>query len=161
MNYYFLKDDFVKLERKILEVINQVKEIGEKIGESCETGADTWHDNFEYEEGMRQMSMVSSHLKQLTDIRNKARVVTPNKSNDRVSIGKTVRVLINGLEESIYHIGSYIILDDPDEPAKQETNKNISYISPIAKLIINHSVGEVREGIIGHQNKKIKILSIE
>ncbi len=157
MYYYFLKEDIVALEKKINEVLEEVKEAGKKIGESCEAGADTWHDNFDYEEGVRQINMVSSHLKQLTNIRNKAKVISPNKSNDKASIGKTIICLVDG-QEIAYTIGSYIILKEPTN--EQSNQKIISYISPIAKLLINRSVGEICEGLIGQNNKKFKILSI-
>jgi len=157
MYYYFLKKDIIALEKKINEVLEETKEAGKKIGESCEVGADTWHDNFDYEEAVRQMSMVSSHLKQLTNIRNKAKVISPNKSNDKVSIGKTAVCLVDG-QEIAYTIGSYIILKD--KANEQSNQKIISYISPIAKLLIHHSVGEICEGLIGKNNKKFKIISI-
>ncbi|MBU1038817.1 GreA/GreB family elongation factor [Patescibacteria group bacterium] len=157
MFYYFLKLDLINLEKKILEILEEIKKIGEKIGESCESGADTWHDNFDYEEGMRQMHMVSSHLKQLTNIRNKSKIITPTKSNDKVSIGKTVVCLIND-EEFSYTISSYMLLEE-NEPA-EKNNKKISYISPMAKLLINHSIDDTYEGVINGKIKKLKIISI-
>lgn len=159
--YYFLKEDLINIEKKILEVLDMVKEDGKKIGESCDGGADTWHDNFDYEEGIRQISMHSGHLKQFTEIRRNARVITPNKSNEKVSIGKTVKYLLDGVE-NVCIIASYMVLASEEQSDSSKGNEimRLSYNTPLAQLLIHHKVNDTYAGVLGEKNVEVKIISI-
>ena len=92
MGFFFLQDDFERLEDKI-EVLNaRFQSIGQEMGASCREGAETYHDNFAFEEGERQQQMLSRRLRELLRIRDRARVVRPAADGERVAIGRWVTV---------------------------------------------------------------------
>jgi len=151
--FYFLKEDFKKLNTEIGIISQKIKEAKKGIGESCKDNADTWHDNFGFEENQRQYTMWSNQLKELSYINANARIITPDFSSDKVGIGRTVT--IQDEESGIiktFKIGSYVVLGSRDR---------ISYESPLAILLINGKVGERKKGIIGRKIKIFKILKIE
>lgn len=48
--FYFLPDDFEDLNDQIEQICERIEELGKEAGESCQQGAETWHDNFAFEE---------------------------------------------------------------------------------------------------------------
>lgn len=151
--YYFLKEDFEDLIEKITGLTNQIRKIGQEMGASCKEGAETFHDNFAFEDGERQQYMLSKRLVELIRIRNNARVISPNKDSARVSIGKTIILKdeYTGKTQSV-RIGSYMVL---------KNGNAISYNSPLARILIGAKVGEIRNGKIGGREKKFSIIKIE
>lgn len=153
---YFLREDFDKLNQKIVEVCKRMEKIGKEIGESCDEGSDTWHDNFAFEEGQRQQTMWSNHIRELIKIRNTATIVDPPRENDRVRIGKTVEfkdLITNEIER--FQIGSFMVFRD------QKKIEAISYNAPLAKIIMGAQIGEIRKGQIAGKQKQFEILKIE
>jgi transcription elongation GreA/GreB family factor len=152
--YYFLPEDFEKLNEKIAEICDKIKEIGKEMGESCREGAETFHDNFAYEDGERQQAQQANRVRQLIGIRNNSRVVTTQsqKDSNSVSIGKTVDLQDETGQKHTYVIGSYLTFTEEEHV--------ISYNSPLARLIIGARVGDVKTGQIGHSKKTFTIMKI-
>jgi len=151
--FYFLREDFDELNSQIKAICEKIKAIAEDIGKSCQEGSETYHDNFALEEGERQQHMWSNRLRELIRVRNNSRVVMPNTTTDRVSIGRMVVLE----DESTGHtrtikIGSYMTW---------KKDGTISYNAPLARLVINARVGEVRDGTIAGEEVKLKIVTIE
>ena len=46
--FYFLPEDFEDLNDQIEQICEKIKELGKEAGESCQEGAETWHDNFAF-----------------------------------------------------------------------------------------------------------------
>lgn len=135
----FLLADYKRLEEEIDKLKTRIREIGKDMGDSCKEGAETFHDNFAYEQGERDQRMWSQKLRELERIKNLIQIVGPVSSN-KATIGK--KVSIENCETGEKHsfvIGSYRTFDAD----------RISYISPLAKLIIGASIGEKRAGEIG------------
>lgn len=152
--YYFLKKDFDGLNAEISKVIEIIKKYGQEMGKSCQEGAETFHDNFAYEDGERQQYMWSSKLRELIRIRNNARVVEP-KGNYRVSLGLTVTVEdIDTGKVRALTIGSYMVLSAND-------GEVISYNAPFARMIIGSKVGDEREATIAGKRRAVRIVKIE
>jgi len=153
--FYFLREDFEGLNAQIDKICEKIKEIGQEMGRSCKEGAETFHDNFAYENGERQQYMWSTRLRELIRIRNNARVVTPEGRSDKVSIGRTVTIRNETADEvQILKIGSYMVF-------KERSQNVISYNAPLARLLIGAEVGERREGNIGGKKKIFQIIKIE
>lgn len=150
--YYFLQEDFQKLNQQIEDICTRIKEIGKDMGESCREGAETFHDNFAYEDGERQQYMLSKRLRELIGIRNNSHIVTSQQSSDTVTIGKTVVVCDQSGNKDSFRIGSFMTFT-PDDSV-------ISYNSPLARLITGAKIGEIRSGKIGHSQKQIRVISI-
>lgn len=151
--YYFLEEDFKDLCLKIEELKKKLEEIGQEMGESCRQSSETWHDNFGFEEAKRQHDMFSGRLSELTDIRNKAKIVSSVLLNNTVTIGKIVVMRDENTGEiETYKIGSYMIF--------KMLHGYMSYSAPLAKIIIGAKTGDTREGEIGGKKRILKIITI-
>lgn len=152
--YYFLKEDFEGLDKQIDQICDEIKRIGKEMGKSCQEGAETFHDNFAFEDGERQQYMWSSRLRELIKIRNNAKVVSPEISSKKVSIGKSATFQDEETSKiQTIRIGSFMIFHDQ--------KNTISYNAPLARLLVGATVNEAREGIVGGKKKSVIILKIE
>ena len=132
--YYFLIEDFQKLSKQIADVNNRIAEIGREMGESCREGAETFHDNFAYEDGERQQYMLSTQLRKLIGIRNSAHIV-PAGPDQVASIGKIVTFRDHTNTDHKHKIGSYLTFNEEGDDFV------ISYNSPLARLIVGGQKG--------------------
>jgi len=152
---YFLIDDYNALCAQIDEVTDRIKAIGQEVGLSCQEGAETFHDNFAYEEGQRQQAMWSKRLKELIDIRNISHLTPPSTKKEKVFIGNVVTCKnISTGEVKTYTIGSFMVL-------KEKDGNTISYASPIGKMLMGAKKSNVRKGEIAGKIISLKILKIE
>lgn len=153
--HYFLREDLDALDRSIDEIDNRIKDILSQAGDSCKGRSDTWHDNFEHEDGRRSSFMWSTRLKELVAIKKNAKIVTPAPTGDEVVIGRTVIIRDEETQEiSTFRVGSYMVLGD------HEDQEVISYAAPLAKIIIGARAGDLREGQIGRGKKRFKIIEV-
>jgi transcription elongation factor GreA len=153
MTYYFLQDDYDDLLARIEDLRGRVKEQYRTCAESAEQSSETWHDNYEHEEGQRQIAMLGQYLQELVEVANTAEIVTPQES-DRVEIGRRVTTEdVDSGETRVYTIGSFMCLSGAE--------KCISYTAPIAEALMEARVGEVREVRVGETIRKVRISNIE
>jgi transcription elongation GreA/GreB family factor len=152
MNFYFLREDIEKLAGQIHEIDARIKAIGQEMGASCEEGAETFHDNFAFEDGERQQQMWSKRLKELVDIYNHSQIFKPSRAAERVAIGRNVTIAdLDSGEEKTIKIGSYMSFNG---------NGTISYNAPLARILLGAEPGEVRKGEIAGRKKKFEIVEI-
>lgn len=153
--YYFLRKDFEALNAEIKKIADKIKEIGKEMGKSCQEGAETFHDNFAYEDGERQQYMWSGRIRELIRIRNQARVILEPQKGDIVSIGRTITVEDEHTGKTcVMKIGSYMVLTE-------EEGEVISYDAPLARMLIGGRVGDMKESVIAGKQKRFRILKIE
>jgi len=153
--YYFLKKDFDALNANIEKLADKIKEIGHEMGKSCQEGAETFHDNFAYEDGERQQYMWSTRLRELVRIRNQARVLLEPPKGDTATIGRTVTVEDENTGETlVMKIGSYMVLAN-------EEGEVISYNAPLARMLVGGRVGDTRKSVVAGKKKSFRILKIE
>lgn len=137
--YKFLTTDYHRLEEEIGKLKTRIKAIGKDMGDSCKEGAETFHDNFAYEQGERDQRMWSQKLREFERLKNHIQIVQPSNSLV-VSIGKRIKIQDGESKEvQMWTIGSYLTFDDGC----------ISYAAPLAKLLIGARAGEMRTGNIG------------
>lgn len=155
MSYLFLLDDLDALDKKINENKKRLSEALKRIGDSCDEGGDTWHDNFAFEQAQRDAEIWSHRIRDLNSIRREAAVVYADDfEKGFATIGKLITIVdIETGEEKKFRIGSYMVVD--------ESKESISYVTPLANLIMNAREGEIKEGKIGGKKRKFKILKIE
>jgi len=152
--FFFLQEDYDALQKAIGGVEKMIGGILKDMGAGMQDGADTWHDNFDYDEGQRQSAMYSDRIRGLIQIKNNAQVITPKPFNGRVLIGRVVTIQdMDNQEIRKFQIGSFLILGEHREA--------ISYMSPLAKILLGGRMGEIKTGVIGKTNKKFKIINIE
>jgi len=152
--FLFLLQDYEALERAIKDMENRISVTIKDAGESAREDANSWHDNFAYEQGVREATMYSDRIRELIQIRNSAQVITPESNTGRAFLGRTVTIQnLQTQENTTFQIGSFWIMDG--------RLGVISYASPLAKLIQGARVNDIRSGNIGGQNKSFKIVKIE
>ncbi len=154
MSFLFLQKDYDALTAKIDGIKRCIRDTYEVIHEATEQSSETYHDNYGYEEGMRQVAMLIEEMQRLSAVKAGAKVIEPELGNERVKIGSKVLVEDAETGEQIsYIIGSYMCLcGDAGE---------ISYTSPIAKLLLKAVAGEVRIGKIGSTERSFHVISIK
>jgi transcription elongation factor GreA len=152
MKFYFLREDFEKLNEQIQEINNRIREIGQEMGISCQEGAETFHDNFAYEEGERQQQMWSKRLKELLEINKNAAIIDSFEKGQQVGIGSRVTTVdFETGEEKTVFIGSYQVFGN---------NGCISYNSPLGQILLGAEEGDIVAGEIAGKEKKFEIVSI-
>lgn len=146
----FLISDYQRLEQEIEKIKNRIREIGKDMGDSCKEGAETFHDNFAYEQGERDQRMWSQKLRELERLKSHVSIVKPS-STSGVSIGKCVCVRnCDSNEEFTFTVGSYVTFDED----------RISYNAPLAKLIIGATPGEMRTGNVAGTIQTFLVLEV-
>lgn len=150
----FLQEDLNELDRQLEELGQRMRDICQQMGESCRQGAETSHDNFAFEEGTRLIRLWSERIRYLSDIRNQAVVVEPERTL-RVGFGKTAMCVNETTGQiEIYKIGSYVhFLEVPGVTT-------ISYDSPLAEFLLGAYFDEVREGLIGGKIRRYRIIIV-
>ena len=149
--YYFLPADFAALNAQIEGIDRKIREIGQEMGASCTEGAETYHDNFAYEDGERQQYMWSSRLRELVAIRKRARVVEAAAGGQRVAIGCRVTVVDQETdEEKVLRIGSYMSYRED----------RVSYAAPLARMLLGAVPGEVRQGRIAGKLRQFEVIEV-
>lgn len=153
MTYYFLQEDLGKLAEQIHKINARIKAIGQEMGASCEEGAETFHDNFAFEEGERQQQMWSKNLKELVEIYNNSQIFKPSGTAERVGIGCQVTIAdLDTGEEKTITIGSYLTFNG---------NSTVSYNAPLARILLCARPGEVRKGEIAGRLRTFEIIKIQ
>jgi len=148
----FFQSDFEKLKERIAEIQRKKREVGKEVGEACEQGAETFHDNAPFDMAMHSFEIIKTQLMPLLAMYRGARIIMPPTNTNQVEIGHTVTFsdLDTGATET-YRIGSYWVDGDNDT----------SYISPIASILLGSCVGEKKEGKVAGRVRKIRIEKIE
>lgn len=154
MAYRFLRKDYDALLAKIDELGHTVWETGQEKGRWANQSAETWHDNFGYEEEERQQQAWSQRLEDFVDMKNNAEIVE-RRLLDEVDVGSrvTIRDVTSG-EERSFVVGSYQVLDQQDE-------EEVSYAAPLARPFIGATVGEERTAETGGEERVYRVVRIE
>lgn len=156
MNKYFTPADFDVLQNKIREVMKKLDKTSKAIGEACDQSSETTHDNFPYEEAVRQQALWSRRLEELSELSRGVMIVHPVVSNTEIRIGKRIELedLMTGKIEvrriASYNIGSYC--DD---------GSAISYNSPLGNCLLGARVDDIKMLEIGDSVTILKVLKIE
>jgi transcription elongation GreA/GreB family factor len=158
MRYYFFREDLRALEEQLEAIKKRVGEIGKEMGESCEEGAETFHDNFTYEEGERQQIMLTKRYSELNSIRQQAIIVAPEPNQGRVAMGRTITIENEETgTQQIFKIGSYRVAKELDENGIRV----ISYDAPLAKAFIGKQQDDEGTCFIRGKKNNFIIVKIE
>lgn len=150
--YYFLEADLQALNAQIAEVVKRLRDIGQEMGDAVGQSSESWHDNFGHEDATRQYGMWSERLRELSAIRDNAQVIVPVAAPHTVVIGSKVTYVDAEGEKKTVQIGSYRVPD-----GKQD----VSYISPIARILMGGRVGEEVTGKLVGKEVAFEIVQID
>jgi len=140
LKYLFTENDFNLLIKQMATIMSEITRLGREIGDSV-SDSKTFHDNFEYEELGRQQKMWTNRLQHLEKFKGNVKIIKVKPNTKFVNIGSEVKIEMESGEILIKKIGSYITFSEND----------LSYNSPLAKLMMGRRVGEKIQGKVdGH-----------
>jgi transcription elongation GreA/GreB family factor len=150
----FLRKDYDALLAKIDELAEALKQAGQEKGLWASQSAETWHDNFGYEQEQQREWALSERLQEFVDMKNDAQIID-HRPIDQVDIGATVTIQEVGTgERRTLTVGSYQVLD-------QQHDDEVSYAAPLASPLLGATVGEEREVTIGDRTGTFRVVGIE
>lgn len=93
-------------------------------------------ENSEYSAAKENLAFVEGRIQEIEELLKNVEIVNNEKNYEYVSLGDTVKVRLDGQEESFDIVGEY-----EAEPLK----KKLSQSSPIGKALLGKKVGETVE----------------
>lgn len=156
--YYFTPQGLKALDEKMRQIKAEIYQVGQDMGEWARQTSETWHDNFGFEDGVRQQERLFNLLEEMMTLKNKAIVVKRgSKEEEKTFIGRKITAQDLGTEEVLkLEVGSYLNF---------ETDENseyflISYDAPLARALIGKEPGKDIEAKIGNRLQKYKIIQV-
>jgi len=122
--YYFAEDDYLELKNLITKNLDEIKAIKLGMTAAASETSETWHDNFGFEDGARNLDKIMNYTQELSRIFERGEIITIDEEE---IFGKELLVNLNGQQEHKV-ISSYLIINNV-------ANK-ISYACPLAQEII-------------------------
>lgn len=137
MSKFLTKSGKGLLNRKIQEVEKKLLHVMSQKGDAYENGGNGWHDNFAYEQLIREEAMLAGQLASLKDILRNA-VIVPNIATtaDHVGVGCVIELEDedgNLIEYEVAGFGETDLLKSP---------KKLEYLAPIIEPFIDGVVGD-------------------
>lgn len=137
--YSFLQSDLTALILKREALAQEIARCGQEIGDANQQSSETWHDNAPMDVAQRQFEQLHVRYRDINNVIRKAVVVKPDKDAKKVCVGSEVVFADqDGVERSV-KIGSYTPSEDSDA---------ISYVAPIAKVLMGAEVDDIVEGTV-------------
>ena len=149
--YLFLKHDLEALKDRLRTVRAQDTLVGEIIGESMSQSSETYHDNFDFEQGKKERLMLGESMMKLKRVLEAAQLYEPPRQIDKVDIGSTV--LLEDLDRSesfTVTVGSFVVDNVFDGSV-------VSYASPLGELLLGSAVGDKRELVVGDYRANYRV----
>lgn len=143
------------LEQKITAAHEKLKLVMSQKGDAYENGGNGWHDNFSYEQLIREETMIAGELSSLSNILAKATIISNLPQNtEEVGIGCIV-TLEDDSETSVeFEVVGYGETDTTTSPKKLE------YLAPIIQPIMGCHVCDETTMRIGGKKSTYTIINI-
>ncbi|MCG8604835.1 transcription elongation factor GreA [bacterium] len=152
--YYFTENGYEKLRSEIEELEKYIKnDIAKEIAAAREHG--DLKENAEYDAAKNKQANYMAKLGQLQERFMNARIIRKEDLPvETITLGKRIKIrdIESGEEDD------YIILGEGETDID---NGIISYQSPLAKALINHTKGETVAVTLPRGQKKYEILDIQ
>lgn len=160
--YLFLRDDLFALREKRKDLLSKYEKAAKDSGEACTQSSETYHDNFPYEQAMRDMDLYSKMISDMDAVLTRAKEVDyPGQNPSYVTLGCKVRVL--DLESNSYRwlkIGSYLCDTEAELNGENEDKATpVSYASPIAVPLMRKKVGDKALFTPPHKKERLLVIS--
>jgi transcription elongation factor GreA len=153
MAKYLTKFGLAAFREKIAFLEQRRQQALQAAGEAAQNDSNAYHDNFEYEEGMRQQELFSQQLRTLWKLLDGAVVAPEPADNDRVAIGHRVLVRCGGEAEA----EAFVVCGD-GEGAFFENACSTS--SPIGRALLGMQKGQSRTVALPDRSFTIEVLEI-
>lgn len=151
------KNGLQAFEEKRSELMKKLKAIQGQKGEAAEIGGNVWHDNFSFEELVRQENVLNKQLRDIRDILDAA-VIVPNipSGTETLQVGHIAHLYIEDDDiTKVIQIGGF---GESDLNAKPPI---IDYSAPIVKPFYGQEEGHEVAVQLGGINKNIVLVTIE
>jgi len=111
-------------------------------------------ENADYDAARDEQARIESRIKEIENILKHAEVISGDSKNDKVHIGKSVLLKVNGKDPVEYSIVGSLEADP--------FNNKISNESPVGKAVIGHKKGDnVKFKTEANRNIEITILDVK
>ncbi len=152
--YFTLKgaDRIMAQKQKLMD---DLKETQGKKAEAAEVGGNQWHDNFAFEQLMRDEDFLNGQIKAINLIISQMIVISEPTSSDtsKLRIGHIAELDVEG-ELRTYQVGGYEDSDSSTEPPM------ISYLAPIVCQFIGQRQGHSEKLSISGRKKVVTLKKI-
>ena len=109
-------------------------------------------ENSEYTAAKEELALVEERIQEINNVLGNAEVTLMYKAGNKIEIGSTVTVDINGQKDTFQIVGEFEA--DP-------MNKKLSQNSPIGQALINKKIGDLVEINIPAGKIQYKIIEIK
>lgn len=132
---YLLPDDRAYAEQRILQLEQEIQDLGPDFNDAFTQSSETWHDNSPFEAVRDKQAMLAAELHKLRTLVRTATLTPPKAKKGTVAIGSMVQ-LQNG--------SRYLIAGDWTHRAGHHANgmHTISCHAPVAKALLGKQVGD-------------------
>lgn len=143
---HYTQNALDKLDRKIEEAEESLREALLLMGSGAEDGNNTWHDNPAFDQAKMEVDQATNELKRLRTIRSNAVLVQDDGETDKsiMSVGMTAIVRINDGDPITVHLAGYHV-------AKRDSTSEIFDLatsSPLGSALVGLSEGESNEYLL-------------
>lgn len=141
-----------RLEAKVAELEQRLSFILKEKAEAAEVGGNAWHDNFSFEQAERDERALRRQIAEVTSTLRTAEVFEARRSTDRVEIGTTVAIELEGGDRRRITIVGH---GESAPPAL------ISYDAPLGQALLGARAGEERAFRVGSRPaRNVRIISV-
>jgi transcription elongation factor GreA len=144
------------LSEKIKAVEDKLSVVMSQKGTAYDEGGNGWHDNFAYEQLIREEAMLAGQLASLNDIIRNATVVSSTATGtESVTIGCIVE-----LEDSEGNVSEYEVVGFGETDIKA-TPKKLEYLAPIIFPFMEGILGDEHTIKIGDKKTLLTLINIK
>lgn len=126
---------YEKLLAERQNLYDQLRNIQGQKGEAADVGGNAWHDNFSFEELVRQETMTNASIGLLQKKMAEMTMVDKPRGNDILQIGHHAVITFEDGEERTYEIAGYGESNLDSQPPKLE------YLAPIIRPFFAKEIG--------------------
>jgi transcription elongation GreA/GreB family factor len=120
------------------------------------TGGDDWHDGA-FRETDKAAIIIGTQASELGAILRAQVFAYPEETEDRVTLGSTVRVSQKGSEYEVQLVGAVGVYDKTAEAAFDR----VSIKTPIAIALLGRKAGETAMLYVGGRESKLEVLEVD
>ena len=123
-----------------------------QAGEAAVGDTNAWHDNFAYEEGMREQSLLARRIMDFREIQAAAVEAPAPRSDEVAQLGHVATIRFDDGEPV-----EYLICGDGEAAFFRQA---CSTASPLGSLLVGRGVGEVFYGTLGGRFRRITLVAL-
>lgn len=142
------------LTQRLSGAVEKLKQTQSQKAEAAEIGGDNWHDNFAFEELLRQETMLNAQIAEIRKVQDSVQVVEGPRDCDSLQIGHLATLENEEGEQKSYVVGGYGETDLKSDPPTLEYN------APMIKAFLGMPEGVEMDIIIRGRSKTFMLTKI-